>query len=269
MRVTIDIERPAWMRLGGRRKFSLAGVILVLVVLLPTVVLAGDRFTDVPSDPGDPTGQFHDQINAIAGAGITKGCNPAGTLFCPEDPVDRRSMAAFMTRGFSRVGNASDIYSVTALPSVPASGQTSFDPVDVGSVTIDVPGATGETQFVMITGKLGVYTNSTFATYCTGATCTWRIEIYDGTTILDDAIFRPTGDNDAATMSLNAVVPEGSGTTQTYTMRIWYEGTIATGTFTPYDFSLSAITVPFGATGGSTLSSVSSNAEAESDATTD
>ena len=39
-------------------------------------------------------------IEAIAAAGITLGCNEAGTLYCPHDPVRRDQMASFIARGF-------------------------------------------------------------------------------------------------------------------------------------------------------------------------
>ncbi|MFP3914775.1 MAG: Ig-like domain-containing protein, partial [Actinomycetota bacterium] len=42
---------------------------------------------------------FEDDINAIADAGITRGCNPPqNDLFCPDDTVTRGQMAAFLVR---------------------------------------------------------------------------------------------------------------------------------------------------------------------------
>ena len=50
------------------------------------------RFVDV-------TGTTHaPNINAIAAAGITLGCVPDGSQFCPQDPVSRGQMAAFLQR---------------------------------------------------------------------------------------------------------------------------------------------------------------------------
>ena len=44
---------------------------------------------------------FENDINAIAAAGITKGCNPpTNNRFCPDDPVERGPMAAFLRRAF-------------------------------------------------------------------------------------------------------------------------------------------------------------------------
>jgi hypothetical protein len=48
-------------------------------------------FTDVPTDA-----QFFREVEALAQSGITSGCTP--TLFCPDQPVTRRQMAAFLSR---------------------------------------------------------------------------------------------------------------------------------------------------------------------------
>ena len=53
-----------------------------------------DFFTD------DNNSIFENDINAIAEAGITLGCNPpANNLYCPKDYVKRDTMAAFLGRG--------------------------------------------------------------------------------------------------------------------------------------------------------------------------
>ena len=60
-----------------------------------------------PDDPDawrfeDTVGNFHEpDIRAIAARGITQGCNPEGTKFCPNDPVTRGAMAAFLTRALA------------------------------------------------------------------------------------------------------------------------------------------------------------------------
>ena len=51
------------------------------------------RFTDV-------SGIHAPNIEAVAQAGITLGCNSEGTLFCPNDIVNRAQMASFIARGF-------------------------------------------------------------------------------------------------------------------------------------------------------------------------
>lgn len=55
---------------------------------------SGVRFRDVPSDA-----LFAQQIDALATAGITRGCNPPeNDRFCPDAPVSREQMAAFLSR---------------------------------------------------------------------------------------------------------------------------------------------------------------------------
>jgi hypothetical protein len=54
------------------------------------------RFIDVPRGAA-----FYNEIAWLAGAGITKGCNPPlNDRFCPNDPVSRGQMAAFLARAF-------------------------------------------------------------------------------------------------------------------------------------------------------------------------
>ena len=47
----------------------------------------------------DDSSVHESDIEQLAAAGITRGCNPpANDLFCPEDPVTRAQMAAFLHR---------------------------------------------------------------------------------------------------------------------------------------------------------------------------
>jgi hypothetical protein len=47
----------------------------------------------------DSAGTFGDDIDRLAASGITRGCNPpTNDRFCPDDPVTRGQMAAFLTR---------------------------------------------------------------------------------------------------------------------------------------------------------------------------
>ena len=64
-----------------------------LVRALGLAPVPGDRFDDV-------FGTHEPNVNALADAGITLGCNAEGTLFCPRDPVRRDHMSAFLWRAF-------------------------------------------------------------------------------------------------------------------------------------------------------------------------
>jgi hypothetical protein len=77
-----------------RRARGLILSVLAVGLLVPTAALAAHRFTDVTDD-----NVFHADINAIAEAGVTIGCNPPDNdLYCPDDDVTRGQMAAFMNR---------------------------------------------------------------------------------------------------------------------------------------------------------------------------
>lgn len=85
----------------------LFGMSIVMVVLGATVALAqlgpGGSF-------GDDDGSVHEaDIEAIAAEGITRGCNPPqNDRFCPDDPVTRGQMAAFLVRALDLPGSSDD-----------------------------------------------------------------------------------------------------------------------------------------------------------------
>ena len=63
------------------------------------------RALDLPRSPDDPFTDVGDSvhianINALAGAGVTRGCNPpVNDRFCPKDSITRGQLAAFLVRG--------------------------------------------------------------------------------------------------------------------------------------------------------------------------
>lgn len=66
-----------------------------------------------PSDTNwfiDETGHvFEQDIHALAEAGITRGCDPPDNFrFCPDDPVSRGQMAAFLNRAFDYPDSGAD-----------------------------------------------------------------------------------------------------------------------------------------------------------------
>lgn len=64
-----------------------------LLITAHTAPLPDPTFDDIVGSP------FQGDIEAIAAAGITVGCDSAGN-YCPDDPVTRGQMAAFLVRGF-------------------------------------------------------------------------------------------------------------------------------------------------------------------------
>lgn len=92
------------MRLERRMlNVALIAAMLVLVSTLAEPATAAHRFGDVPD-----SNTFHDDISWLAEEGITLGCNPpANDQFCPDDPVTRGQMAAFLNRALGlAAGNA-------------------------------------------------------------------------------------------------------------------------------------------------------------------
>lgn len=76
------------------RRLLTALLVLGLAVAAPIAVSAAASFVDVPD-----THTFSADIQWLADAGVTKGCNPpTNDRFCPEGNVTRGQMAAFMHR---------------------------------------------------------------------------------------------------------------------------------------------------------------------------
>ncbi|MFQ5553833.1 MAG: hypothetical protein ACE5GC_00520 [Acidimicrobiia bacterium] len=88
------MAQPA--RATNRRLPPRVAVVAALLagMLIPVAAFAaGGRFTD------DDTSIFETDIEWTAASGITIGCNPpANDRYCPDEPVTRGQMAAFMHR---------------------------------------------------------------------------------------------------------------------------------------------------------------------------
>jgi hypothetical protein len=70
----------------------LLAIALTALFALPAgIVLASHQFDDVPTGSS-----IHDDVEAIANAGVTTGCG--GGNYCPNDNVTRGQMAQFMNR---------------------------------------------------------------------------------------------------------------------------------------------------------------------------
>jgi hypothetical protein len=76
---------------------------LARALSLPATLV--DSFSD------DANSIFQNDINKLAAAGITAGCNPpANTNFCPDGKVTRGQMAAFLKRAFNLSGTSKDYF---------------------------------------------------------------------------------------------------------------------------------------------------------------
>ncbi|HEX2420168.1 MAG TPA: S-layer homology domain-containing protein, partial [Acidimicrobiia bacterium] len=79
------------LRKRNRSSIKLASAIALVLVSVPLAGQAASRFMDVASDH-----PLAADIEWLEAWGITKGCT--ATAFCPNDPVTREQMAAFLHR---------------------------------------------------------------------------------------------------------------------------------------------------------------------------
>ena len=93
--ITLGCNPPANTRFCPDRRVTRAEMATFLVRSFPSTV--PDGAPDVFTDDGNDVHQAN--INRIAAAGITLGCNPpANDRYCPGARVTRAQMAAFLTR---------------------------------------------------------------------------------------------------------------------------------------------------------------------------
>lgn len=104
------MEKPTSGRPARSRPITLVAA-AALVLAVPTTVWASHGFQDVPD-----SNVFHDDIDWLADTGVTRGCNPPeNTEFCPDEPVTRQQMAAFLRRlSEGRIVDAGSVGGLTA-----------------------------------------------------------------------------------------------------------------------------------------------------------
>lgn len=173
---------------GPRRRLAagLVGCTLLLLSALPLVALAvSDIFSDVPSGA-----QFHDDVEAIALAGITTGCSTTPLNFCPDQAVTRRAMAAFMHRGMGRVHQTEATFG------------TNLDTLNAGIAAIDLlPGLpsnllTGAAAFVKV-DTIATISTATTSGSTSGCPCTFSGQMSSGGNRIDGSGAGPTTTLDA------------------------------------------------------------------------
>ena len=247
IQVELTVAEPS-SRPRLRPRPFIAASALALVLILPGAVLAGHLFSDVPNTNG-----FHDAISHLAGAGVTSGCGPA--TYCPKAAVTREQMAGFLNRGLGRVAVA-DVQ--TAI--------SGAEPATVGTLEI-TPGIAagalaGANQFLEAT-----YAGTVRFTDVTGCPCTVGAFLTANgvpmsphsvaTTVTAAGTFTPlvasgvvevTGSS-PVTVALVTHLIDSGGESTAYT--VWA--------------TIIAETIPFGSTGGDTLSSPPASGPARAD----
>ena len=100
--------QPAALRphLPGRPDHPRSDGGAVAAVVETAACVGDDSFAD------DEGSTFEEDINRVAAAGITRGCDAAdASRFCPDELVTRGQMAAFINRGFELEPGSKDRFS--------------------------------------------------------------------------------------------------------------------------------------------------------------
>lgn len=222
MKIQIELRRPRTWR------SRVALLLVALVTVAVPVALATDRFIDVPA--GNP---HHNDINTIATAGITLGCNPpTNNQYCPDQFVRRDQMASFLQRGLGRAGRVHVSSAVT----------TTMSPV--ATVSLTVPGS----GFVLVTATADI-----------SCTCEMWMQLTDPASGESSWIDGETGTGaDSGTLANTFLFPVTAGAR---TVQVQARTTAGAGTVW---VDATALWVPFGSTGGSALSVPATGASTKS-----
>jgi hypothetical protein len=253
MKITRRFVSFATQALNPRRWLSAAKrgairveFVAVSLLLMPVILVMADHlpFVDVPS-----SAFYHDAVSAVFGARITTGTSPS--TFSPEDPVLRGQMAAFLHRGLGRVA-------YTAGDSVPLSNLVNTDYIEIARLRINTGGAAGGTGFLKVDAA---FTATNF-----GSGCRCRIRFYlaaEGgpnsqfhNLTLDDLSGISFSDASGA-VTLAFPLPTGNRPQNVRLYAKIVDSDNIDTRFTSGQGSITAIRVPFGATGGSTLNAAS------------
>ncbi len=100
--ITLGCNPPRGDRFCPGDAVSRGQMAAFLVRALGLPASTDDAFAD------DQDSVFEKDINALAASGITRGCTP--TSFCPDAPVTRGQMAAFLNRAYSLAPGAEDAF---------------------------------------------------------------------------------------------------------------------------------------------------------------
>jgi S-layer homology domain len=223
-----------------RRRFIVVGV-AVLMLALPIAVSASHQFSDVPTGS-----TYHTSISRLVGAGLTGGCG--GGKYCPNDPVTRGQMAAFLNRGLGR--GAQDAFTTDGDHWAVLTGSIPGPAIN----SIIAGGAAGGTVYVLGIGTVNVFTDE--AGVCP---CELRMALLSsdyeisaiGSTIISDT---PSPDDGmrkgGASMSHLFTVSSGVETGYTILAVIFTTNPPSLGNIADASFDLQASYVPFQFDGG-------------------
>ena len=166
---------------------ALVALVTALIVA-PVTAFAAHNFTDVPE-----TNIFHGDIEWMADAGVTKGCNPpANDKFCPKDAVTRETLSAFLHRlAVNQVVDADKVDGLDGEDLSNTAVNRKFDDVrmqadvtttEIAELSITTPSRGGLTIWATVSPE--IHTTTAFATLWVQVdndSCTFDIPNFFGT----------------------------------------------------------------------------------------
>jgi hypothetical protein len=236
-------------RAADRRRWWLGGAALAaaLAVGVP-IAWASDLFGDVPN-----TNPFHDDIGAIARAGVTKGCSTTTPPnYCPGANVTREAMAAFMHRGFGRVAFGSDDTAVLTTAAVGDPPNVTDQSLFAVDITPGLPSGalTGAAGFVKADAEVRLkLTSAGSSCPCLVHLSLWSPDNADNGGFLDGAFYaeaRLSATDPVATVPITGAMKVTSSGSKTVWVVGHYHGT--SETFTVFS-NISLTYLPFGPSG--------------------
>jgi hypothetical protein len=250
----------ATMRRRKRRTRRLlpALIVAVLVALVPLSALATNPFTDLNA------GSVHNtNIDLIYNAGITTGCVP-DAQYCPNDFVTREQMASFLARTAGLGGNSPVANAKTAQTATDATTVGGLAPnglVRVARAAAHRVDAMPPESSLVVTGGFEDVVSVTLNAPASG------FVLVNATVVLrsthpDPALFRLRDPITSEASTLMQVLTPGNSVALTYVFPVGAGSRAfalqASVTGTPstielVDATATALFVPFGSTGGSTL----------------
>lgn len=251
MRVTVEIHTPRWLVSVSRTQRTIATAVLALALaLVPTVALANHLFTDVPD-----THPQHATISRVVAAGIMLPCTP--TTFCPTGFVLRGQQAGQWDRALglngtptagtfvSRAVSADNLqgYAASSL-SRGARNSMGSSITNAGSQTATIAITAPATGFVMVTGSLEATG--------TGCPCQVNFFLQDNVAMITMPVADGLVVNNGqwSSSALTWLYPVTAGA-RSFGIGAYIDTPASGATVSAYSF-MTALFVPFGATGSPT-----------------
>lgn len=233
-------DRPSAPR-RPQRLGTIVSICLVGLLLVPVAVFASDRFRDVSS-----SSVFHDDIGALADAGVTQGC-AEGDRFCPTREVTRGQMSGFLHRGLATTAFDKSEAALTD------DGQGGMGGAPV-TVTLDGAGAPRDgSGLAVLEGAVTVFTEQDVSGPCP---CEAEARVYrEGSgqhgpsmwsQLPGEAANGAEGMTSVA-LPVSWTVPHDAGASGDYSVAVYVNGSQPAGARA--EATLSATLVPFGEAG--------------------